>query len=109
VCVFVCVCLCVCACACVRACVCVLCVCVCVFVCLRSHLRNYASDLHQFFSEHVTYGRGSVLLWRRSDMICTYGFMNDVIYAHKKMLLDIATQLKRSAHAALGLAINGVQ
>jgi len=42
-------------------------------------------------------------------MICTSGFMDDVIYAHKKMLLDIATQLKRSAHAALGLTINGVQ
>jgi len=80
-------------------------VCVCVSVCPRSYLRNYASDLRQFFV-HVTYGRGSVLLWRRSDMLCASGFMDDVIFAHEPMLLDIAAQLNRSAHAALGLAIN---
>ena len=49
---------------------------------------------------HVTYGRGSVLLWRRDDTLCTSGFM----FAHKPRLLDVATQLKRSAHAALGFA-----
>jgi len=32
--------------------------------------------------------------------------MDDVIFAHKPMLLDVAAQLKRSGHAALGLAIN---
>ena len=74
------------------------------FVCPRSYLRNYKSDLHQSFM-HVTYGRGSVLLWRRDDTLCTSGFM----FAHKPRLLDVATQLKRSAHAALGLAINCAQ
>ena len=64
-------------------------VCVCVFVCTRSYLlRNYTSDLHQFFV-HVTYGRGSVLLWRHSDTLCTSGFMDDVIFAHKPRLLDV--------------------
>jgi len=63
------------------------------------------SDLHQFFLR-VTYGRGSVLLWRRSDTSCTSVFMDDVNFAHKPSLLDVAAQLKRSAHAALGLAIN---
>ena len=54
-----------------------------------------------------TYSRGSVLLWRRSDTLCTSGFMDDVKFAHKPRLLDVAAQqLKRSAHAALGLAIN---
>jgi len=53
-----------------------------------------------------TYGRGSVLLWRRSDTLCTSGFMDDVMFAHNPMLLNVAAQLKRSAHAALGLAIN---
>jgi len=67
------------------------------------------SDLNQFFV-HVTYGRGSVLLWRRSDMLSTSGFMDDVIFAHKPRSLDVAAlQLKRSAHAALGLAINCAQ
>ena len=27
----------------------------------------------------VTYGRGLFLLWRRSDTLCTSGFMDDVI------------------------------
>ena len=69
-----------------------------------------SSELHvrsspNFFM-HVTYGRGSVLLWQRSDTLCTSGFMDDVIFAHKPKLLDLAAQLKCSAHAALGLAIN---
>jgi len=68
--------------------------CVPVFVC-DNYLRNYTSDLHQIFV-HVTYGRGSVLLWRRSDMLCTSGFMDDVIFALKPRLLDEAAQLKRS-------------
>ena len=51
------------------------------------------------------HGRGSVLLWRRSDTLCTSGFKDDVIFAHKPRLLDVAVQLKRIAHAALGLAI----
>jgi len=54
---------------------------------------------------HVAYGRGSVLFWRRIDMLCISGFMDDVIFAHKPRLLDIDAQLKRSAHAALGLAV----
>ena len=33
--------------------------------------------------------------------------MDDVIFSHKPMLLDVAAQLRRSSHAALGLAING--
>ena len=80
---------------------------VCVFFCPRSYLRNYTSDLHQIFV-HVTYGCGLVLLWRRSDTLCTSGFMDDVIFAHKPSLLDVAAQLKRSAHAASGLAICAV-
>ena len=58
----------------------------------------------------VTYGRGSVLLRRRRDhTLCTSGFMDDVISVRKPRLLDVAAQLKRSAHAALGLAINCAQ
>ena len=33
-------------------------------------------------------------------------FTDDVTFAHKPRLLDVAAQLKRSAHAALGLAIS---
>ena len=35
--------------------------------------------------------------------------MDDAIFAHKLRLFDVAAQLKRSARAALGLAINCVQ
>ena len=58
---------------------------------------------------HVSYGRGSVDLRRRSDTSYTSRFKDDVIFAHKPRLLDVAAQLKRSAHAALGLAINCAQ
>jgi len=54
----------------------------------------------------LTYGRGSVFIWRRNDMLCTSGFMDDVVFAQKPMLLDVAAHVKHSAHAALGLAIN---
>jgi len=84
------------------------CLSVCVFV--HDHIFGITRPIFTNFFLHVTYGRGSDLLWwRRSDMLCTSGFMDDVIFAHKPMLLDVAAQLKRSAHAALGLAINCVQ
>ena len=35
--------------------------------------------------------------------------MDDVIFAHKPKLLEVAAQLERSAHAALDLAINCAQ
>jgi len=88
---------------CVCVCVCVsVCVCVCLFVIISSELHVRSSTNFVL----VAYGRGSVLLWRRSDTLCTYGCMYDVIFAHKPRFLDVAVQLKRSARAALGLAIN---
>jgi len=68
-----------------RVCVCA---CVCMFLCPRSYLRNYTSDLNQIFLP-VTYRRGSVLLWWRSDTLCASGFMDDVIFAHKPRLLYV--------------------
>ena len=79
---------------------------VCLSVCLSAII---SSELHvrslPIFL-HVTNGRGSVLVWQRSDTLCTSGVMDDVIFAHKPGLLDVAAQLKRSAHAALSSAIN---
>jgi len=79
-------------------------VCVCLSAIISSALHDRASPT---FFMHVTCGRGSVLLWRRRDALYTSGFVDDVIIAqpHKPRLLDVAAQLKRSAHAALGLAI----
>jgi len=45
------------------------------------------------FFMHVTYGRGSVLLWRRCDTLCTSGFVDDVILVHKPRQLNVAAQL----------------
>ena len=84
-----------------------ICLCVSVYLCVcqsRSYLGNYTSDLHHFFV-HVTYGRRSVLLWRRNDMLCISGFVDDFIFAHKLRLLDVAARLRqRGSHArSLGL------
>ena len=93
------------------------CLSVCVFACTRSYFRNYTSDFHQIFVP-ASYGRGSVLFWRCSVTLCTSGFMDDVTFAHKPKLIDVAeaevkiygnARLKRSAHAALSLVINCAQ
>jgi len=85
------------------------CVCVCVCLSVRDHIFGTARTIFTKFFMHVTYDCGSVRLWWRSDTLCTSGFIHDVIFAHKARLLDVSAQLKRSAHAALGLAINGAQ
>jgi len=76
---------------------------------VRDHIFGTTRPIFANFFVRVTGGRGSVLLWRRTDMLCTFSFMDDVIFAHKPRLLDVAAQLKRGAHAALGLAINSAQ
>jgi len=80
-------------------------------VCLsvRDHIFGTARPIVTEFFVHVNRRSGSVLFWRRSCMLCTSGFMDDVIFAHKPRLLDVAAQLKSSAHAVLGLAIQCTQ
>jgi len=84
-------------------------------VCLsvRDHIfettRPIFTSFFFVFFVRVSYDCRSVLRWRRSDTLCTSGFMDDAIFAHKPRLLDVAAQLKSSAHAALGLAISCAQ
>jgi len=84
---------------CLSVCLCV-CLCVCVCVCLSAiiswelHVRSSAIFLACYL------WRGSVRFWQRSDTLCTSGFIDDVMFAHKPRLLDVAAQLKRSAHPA---------
>jgi len=90
------------------------CVCVSVYVCVCLSVRDHIFEparpiVVAKILTHVAYGCGSVLLWRRSDMLRTSGLMDDVIFVHKPRLLDVAAQLKHSAHAALGLAIKCTQ
>ena len=77
-------------------------VCVCVCLSVHDHLWNYSTCLT--FTKvfvHVTYRHGSVLLWRHSDKLCTSGFMDDVIIAHKLRLLGWGSEAH--AYAALSL------
>jgi len=57
-----------------------------VSVCLsvRDNIFGNTRPIFTEFLMHVifTCGRGSVLLWRRSDMLRISGFMDDVIFAH---------------------------
>ena len=76
---------------------------------VRDHILGTARSIFTKFFLHVSYGRGSVLPWRRSDTLCTSGLVDDVIFAYKTKLFDVAAQLKRSADAALGLAIECAQ
>ena len=57
---------------------------VCMSVCLsvRSHISRTSRPNFTKISVHVTCGRCSVLLWRQCNMLCTSGFVDDVMYSH---------------------------
>jgi len=72
-------------------------VCVCVCLCLlRSYLRNYTSDLHQFFlcvlSVAVAWSCFGGAVIRYVFLVC---FTDDVVFAHKLRLLDVAARLRQ--------------
>ena len=58
-------------------------VCLCVCLSVRDHIFGTTHPIFTKFFVHVSYGRGSVLLWRRSDMLRISGFVDDVIFAHQ--------------------------
>jgi len=64
-----------------------------VSVCLsvRHHIFGTTRPIFTSISMLVTYARSSVLLWRRSDTLCTSGIMDDAIFAYKPRLLDTPT------------------
>ena len=53
---------------------------VCLYVCLLACLKN-TSKYHQI-SVHVSCGRGSVILWRQCNTLCTFGLVDDVMLSH---------------------------
>ena len=66
-------------------------------MCLSASISgNCTSNPHQF-SAHVpcTHDRGSVLLWRRCDKLCTSGFTDDVIFAHNGPYEGMSIPLQR--------------
>jgi len=60
-------------------------VCLCVCLSVRDHIFGTTRPIFTKFFVHGSYGRGSVLLWRRSDMLRRpiSGFVDDVIFAHQ--------------------------
>ena len=59
-------------------------VCLSLSVCLSVRDHIYGTTRPIFANFCACYGRGSVLLWRRSDThtLCTSGFIDDVMFAH---------------------------
>jgi len=73
-------------------------VCLCVSVCLYIHDHIFGTTRPIFTKVflHLTYCRGSVLLWRHSDTLCTSVFTDDVIFAHKASRRPAEAQCTRS-------------
>jgi len=81
-------------------------------VCLsvREHIFGNSRPIFTKFCVPITYGRGSILLWHRRDMLSTSGFMDDVILAHKPRQLNVAAQLieaQLTCSLGFGYAMNG--
>ena len=76
-----------------------------MYLSVRDHIFGTTRPIFTNFVVHVSYGRGSVLFWRRGDTLCISGFMDDVIFAQKPRLLGVAAQLKRSAYALRSLGL----
>jgi len=57
---------------------------VCLSVCLLVRTRILKTTCPYFtkFSVHVTCGRGSILLWRQCDTLCTSGIVDDVVFSY---------------------------
>jgi len=74
-----------------------LCVCARVCVCLSVHDHVFGTT-GPIFTKcflHVIYGHGSDVLWWPSDTLHNSSFMDDVIFAHKLRLLDVAARLRQ--------------
>ena len=53
---------------------------VCLFI--HDRISGTTRPIYTKFLAHVTYGCGSVLLWRRCDTLCTSSSVDDVMFAY---------------------------
>jgi len=53
-----------------------------MFVCLSVRITQKPHGQTSSIFVHVAWGRGSVLLWQCCDMLCTSGFVDDVMFSH---------------------------
>jgi len=60
-----------------------------------AYLKKHAGSNFITFSAHVTESRSSVLFWRLCDMLCTSGFVFDVMFLHNG---EKQTQIKDDAY-----------
>ena len=84
----------------------------CVSVCLSAIIRPIFGTTCPIFTNFLCTVPMAVARSSSRVVVICYAlpfFVDDVIFALKPRLLDVAAQLKRSAHATLGLAINGAQ
>jgi len=78
-------------------------VCVCACLSVHDHIFETARPIFNNIFVHVTYSRGSVLFWRRSDMFCTSGFMDDVIFRSQAMVAGRRRPVEAQCTRSLGL------
>jgi len=53
-------------------------------VCVSAHILQKLHPNFTKFPEHVTYNRGSVVFWQQCNTLCTFSFVNDVMFAHNQ-------------------------
>jgi len=51
------------------------------YLSFREHISGTAGPIFTKFVKHISCGRGSVILWRRCDMLCTSGLMDDATFS----------------------------
>jgi len=81
------------------------CVSLCVCLSVRDHIFGTKRPIFTQFFTHAVCGCGSVFLWRRDDMLRISGFMDDVIFAPKLRLLDVAARLRQRGSQRLGYLV----
>jgi len=94
---------------CLSLCLCV-CVCVCVWLSVHDHIFGTTRSV---FSNFLCMLPTTVARFSSGGVVIRYVLpvliMTSYLPAHKSRLLDVAAQLKRSAHAASDLAIKCAQ
>jgi len=69
------------------------CLSVCVCLSVPDHIFGTTWPIFTKFFVLVTCSCGSVLLWWRSGMLRISSFVDDVVFAHKLRLLNVAARL----------------
>jgi len=64
-------------------------VCLSVYLSVREHISGTAGTTKCFVQ--IPCGRGSVVLWRRCDTLCTSGFMDDVTFGRSRLYVEAWT------------------